>query len=864
MNVRRSWTVFLLMLLTVACVLLLASETPILESVRALRGAPEDCRWQCIGLNSGDLAAAGGWKDGKAVLRYFTPEGKRLSLQHAALPRECEGGTLARVMPLRDGTAYLGVYGPDAEKLYLFRVGPGGGTECLLTAECAGASFAERTGRTRLSELALEEGTLSFALWTDDLLECYACGETGALKPLGTAQVRDSRVRSVLVDRNGALRQGGAGLLELDGVSADALAAGRIVTHLAPGRGGVHFLDGSTLESAFLPDNVEKVYRQLTLDTQRNGAAGRLTDAAFARDGSVLMLLDGSILTVTDAAGVRELRGVLRPAAAGQWLELAKYAGIALAAAALLWLVLCGLRRGYASLAALRGSVIVACAALCLALLRFAVLAPAARAAALEENGAVISAVLRGADAEERWDDEALAADAAGMLEAAMPGSSVSVAYAEKRDGVWRSRDGQNALLLAGFSPALADRAQAGGTAAELDRQGRRFVLAAGEHCLSVSALVSVRSDPMAFRLLLGGVTLMALLALLILATVGDDIRKISKQMETISRGSIPEQLELRTGDELESMASAVNSLGASIREQEEQRLSLERSYSRFVPEGVLDLLGKDSIREIDKSAFTVRRMAAMAVDFSFPETLYTDLSNSRLLFDSINEVIERCSAIVARKGGTIHHFAYFGFDAVMDDGGEAVSTAVAIQQEMLSFNEQRAHSGLPGVSLRIALDKGDVMIGIVGDTKKMTPTTVSASISTARSLTELCTRLKAGILCTESILSEHSDFGCRYMGKCMAGERPVRVYEVFDGDEFNTRRGKANSVGEFSKGVYDLYAGDAAGAKHTFLLLAHNYPQDGGVRYYLYLADRLEHDPSLPCLLEMENGAGGRTEKWP
>jgi hypothetical protein len=94
-------------------------------------------------------------------------------------------------------------------------------------------------------------------------------------------------------------------------------------------------------------------------------------------------------------------------------------------------------------------------------------------------------------------------------------------------------------------------------------------------------------------------------------------------------------------------------------------------------------------------------------------------------------------------------------------------------------------------------------------------------------------------------------------MGKCIVGNQSVRVYEVFDGDEFSTRRGKSSSMRDFSKGVYDLYGGDAAGAKHMFLQLAHNYPLDGGARYYLYLADRLEHDPSLPCVLNMDNAAG-------
>ena len=193
-----------------------------------------------------------------------------------------------------------------------------------------------------------------------------------------------------------------------------------------------------------------------------------------------------------------------------------------------------------------------------------------------------------------------------------------------------------------------------------------------------------------------------------------------------------------------------------------------------------------------------------------------------------------------------------------MDDGVSAVSTAVAIQQEVLSFNEQRAQGRLPAVTLRIALDKGNVMLGIVGDTSQMEPTTISSSLSTVQELIDLANRLKAGILCTEAIISEKPEYGNRYMGKCVVGDQPVRVYEVFDGDEFTVRRGKAVSMGEFSQGVYDLYGGDAAGAKHRFLQLAHDYPFDGGVRYYLYLADRLEHDPTLDCMLNARGVGGG------
>lgn len=304
-------------------------------------------------------------------------------------------------------------------------------------------------------------------------------------------------------------------------------------------------------------------------------------------------------------------------------------------------------------------------------------------------------------------------------------------------------------------------------------------------------------------------------------------------------------------------MASIVNSLGVSLRDEWRKRKSVEKSYRRFVPEKVLALLGKQTVEEVDKTTFAARRMAVMTVWFTFPDPFYTDMSSSRLMFDSVNEVIERAASIAAKKGGTAFHFSYYGFDIVMEEDGEAVSTAVAIQQEVLSFNEQRELNGLPRVALHIALDRGNVMLGIVGDTSKMEPTMISSCLSTTQELIRLSKQLRAGILCTEAIISEQQGYGNRYMGKCDVGGQSVRVYEVFDGDEFNVRRGKAASLSEFSQGVYDLYGGDAAKAKHAFLQLAHSYPLDGGARYYLYLADRLEHDPSLPCVLNADHSGG-------
>ena len=57
MNVRRSWIIFIIMLVIACCIVMLAAEKPILKSVDALRGKADDCDWQCVGPGSGKIAA---------------------------------------------------------------------------------------------------------------------------------------------------------------------------------------------------------------------------------------------------------------------------------------------------------------------------------------------------------------------------------------------------------------------------------------------------------------------------------------------------------------------------------------------------------------------------------------------------------------------------------------------------------------------------------------------------------------------------------------------------------------------------------------------------------------------------------------
>ena len=115
---------------------------------------------------------------------------------------------------------------------------------------------------------------------------------------------------------------------------------------------------------------------------------------------------------------------------------------------------------------------------------------------------------------------------------------------------------------------------------------------------------------------------------------------------------------------------------------------------------------------------------------------------------------------------------------------------------------------------------------------------------------------MEANILCTESIISGVEGYASRYVGRCSIGRRSIRVYEVYDGDPYEVRKGKEAGLRQFSEGVLTLYSGEIIQAKRIFLDLVREIPQDGCARYYLYLADKLTEEEVLNGLY-----LNGRTE---
>lgn len=859
----KQWGVFLctLVLLSAAAVLLfwdVGSEC--LAILRTGRGAADylltaaDSEGQIyvLGRDGEDYILVLGDQTGNQTERW------RLTAD--SLPDESVPTVL---YPASGGAVYLGLYSTGEETcLQLYRVTEKGTqAELLLSEPCPGENLQAQMASLKLSGFSEVDGAVTFALLEGDSAVFYQRTATGGgLIKEGEAELEGLLAALTLSDGSQVLA--GAEELVCDDGGTIPLTNGEIITHLTQAGTGLCYVDGAGLQVFYADFTDWQPYSILDLE---KGAydLNQCTDLWITQEGNALLLMGGDTLLLDRGSTVSDLTGMLYASAAQCGLILAGLSLGVLVLTLAVWYVVCEQRRFRLPMLVRWGVLTAAVAVLGIGMLLRGAVYPAGSQAVEREAASLISGITTQCLRQYGLTDSELPGSLGDSLAGAKGDlyrdSAVSV-YTRSEETVW-TLTGSNTGLTpgirgewsAGFDRTRAEQLLSGESLFWTCVQGEQthYIL----YCLQGDNLLAVDVDGTALlaagrensRWMEEGLSALALLltavTLVILYCISIGVYRALEGMERLAAGERYVQVQVSGGDELASLADDVNALASALRDVDRQQLDLAQSYRRFVPEHILSLLEKSSIQEVDKQTFVYRNLAAMMLWFHFPDQVYE--RSGRELFDNLNEIIERTASIVAQKGGAVFNFAYDGYDAVFEKGSAAaVSTAVAVQQEIMEINRERELEGRPTVVVHIALDEGNVMLGIVGDENQIEPISISSSFSVAKHLIRLCGRLEANILCTETVIRKVKGYGSRYMGKCAEGEETVRVYEIFDGDAYEIRKVKEDTGRRFSEGVYALYSRDFPLAKRIFLSLVHRSAEDGAARYYLYLADRLEKRP--------------------
>jgi len=209
-------------------------------------------------------------------------------------------------------------------------------------------------------------------------------------------------------------------------------------------------------------------------------------------------------------------------------------------------------------------------------------------------------------------------------------------------------------------------------------------------------------------------------------------------------------------------------------------------SMNRFVPTEFLQLLNRRNIHEVGLGDHAEHEMTILFADIrnftGISETL-TPADN----FSFINDYLSVMGPIIRENGGFIDKYIGDAILALFFKPADAARAAVAMQAMLQRFNEQFIDGIFPQIKIGIGIHTGRLMLGTIGEVRRMENTVISDAVNVASRVEHLTKRLGASILITGAALNQIEN-----------GEHKTRLVDIVK------LRGKSNEIDIFE--ILDMH----------------------------------------------------------
>lgn len=276
-------------------------------------------------------------------------------------------------------------------------------------------------------------------------------------------------------------------------------------------------------------------------------------------------------------------------------------------------------------------------------------------------------------------------------------------------------------------------------------------------------------------------VTIIVLLIRVVGGRMVASIRDISHAAEQVAAGNYGKPLPIKSADELGQLAESFNTMVEGLKERD----FISNTFGRYVDEGIAKaLLDRPEAARLGGEKREVAILMSDLRDF----TPMSERLSPEETIKVINRYFSCMIQIVRDHVGIIVDFfgdALLVFFDPLDGPVEpvtlkAVECAVAMQNEMDSFNNQNRQEGLPELQMRIGVNSGEVVVGNIGSDARAKYGIVGSPVNLTH---RIQTVAKAG----EVVISESAH---RYTEGKIAAERlsgiklkgvkePVNLYVV-------------------------------------------------------------------------------------
>jgi adenylate cyclase len=272
--------------------------------------------------------------------------------------------------------------------------------------------------------------------------------------------------------------------------------------------------------------------------------------------------------------------------------------------------------------------------------------------------------------------------------------------------------------------------------------------------------------------------------------------------------------------------------------EKTEALTQLNEAYSRFVPLEFLKLLEKDSILDIKLGDQVQREITILFSDIRSFTTLSEGMTPEEN-FNFLNSYLSRISPIIRKYNGFIDK--YVG-DAIMalfpGNSLDALNASIEIRKELWEFNRIRYAEKLAPIEIGIGLHCGTVMLGTIGEERRIDGTVIADTVNLASRLEGITKIFGSTIIISKDIyekLQEPNSYRCRYLGKIKLKGKNIgtEIYEVIEGFTEQIAQIKMSTMQDFQEGLNLYHHQKFTESLKAFKKIILIDPKDKAAQYY-------------------------------
>lgn len=279
------------------------------------------------------------------------------------------------------------------------------------------------------------------------------------------------------------------------------------------------------------------------------------------------------------------------------------------------------------------------------------------------------------------------------------------------------------------------------------------------------------------------------------------------------------------------------------------------RAARRFVPDGLVELLGKKSVDEVQDGDHRLEHLPILFSDIRGYSSLTNGLA-AKESFHFINAYMAAMTPAIHGNHGFVNQYlgdgimALFGREKVRAD--DAVRAGVAMFERLAALNAARAARDEKPIRIGVGAHYGPVMVRAIGVEGRTDCGVVGESVNLAARV-EAETKINGCVfLITDDLrhaLDAPDAFALRLVDRprVKGAKGRVDLYEVLDAETPERRAARLAARKRLEEGIHLYFDRDLPAAKQAFEECAAAVPDDGVPRMFLERIAREQRGPSGP-----------------